>query len=133
MVRSPDPTTSAAPGLLGSIRGLADGLLEAAQERVELFSTELREEKYRAIQLFIWITAAIFAAMLAITFASLTIVYLFWETARLAVLSGFAVVYTGVFVAILLYCRQVIARQSKPFESTLAELQQDRACIRPLN
>jgi uncharacterized membrane protein YqjE len=127
------PEGIAGRGLLGSLRGLADGLIEGVRDRLELFALELHEEKFRVIQLFIWISAAIFSAILAITFASLTVVYLFWDTARIAVLSGFAVLYSGGFVAILLYCRKVIARQPRPFQSTLAELQQDRTCIRPQN
>ncbi len=123
--------TPATSGLLGSLRGLADALLGSARERLELLTLELQEEKYRAIQLFIWISAAIFSAILAITFVSLTIIYLFWEAARLAVLGGFAALYAAAFVGILLYCRKLISRQPKPFEGTLAELQQDRACIRP--
>lgn len=130
MVRASDQTPASA-GLLGSIRGLADGLLDSARDRIELFSLELHEEKFRIIQLFIWISAAVFSAILAITFVSLTIVYLFWDSARLAVLTGFAVVYTGVFLAVLRYCRKFVARQPRPFESTLSELRQDRTCIRP--
>jgi uncharacterized membrane protein YqjE len=120
-------------GLLGSLRGLADGLLETARDRIELFSIELHEEKFRVIQLFIWISAAVFSALLAITFASLAVVYLFWETARLAVLGGFAVFYGAVFVTVLVYCRKFIARQPRPFGATIAELQSDRTCIRPQN
>lgn len=122
-----------ATGLLGSLRGLTDNLLSSAHERLELLALELHEEKFRAIQLFIWISIAIFSAILAITFASLAVVYLFWESARLAVLTGFAVLYAIVFASIVVYCRKVIARQPKPFEGTLAELQNDRACIRPRN
>jgi uncharacterized membrane protein YqjE len=128
-----DVRTPANSGLLGSLRGLADGLLGSARERLELFALELQEEKYRAIQLFIWISMGVFSAVLAITFASLTIIYLFWESARLAVLGGFAVLYAAGCIVILLYCRKLIARQPKPFEGTIAELQQDRACIRPQN
>jgi Predicted membrane protein len=120
-------------GLLGSVRGLIDSVLFSARERLELFSLELREEKLRAIQLFVWVCAAVFAGIMAITFASLAIVYLFWETARLAVLIGFAVVYAGGFVAILRYCRKLISQQPRPFDATIAELTQDRACIRKEN
>ncbi len=123
----PSPATG---GLLGSLRGLIDSVLFSARERLELFSLELREEKLRFVQLFIWVAAAVFSAILAITFASLAVVYLFWETARLAVLVTFAVLYTGGFVGILLYCRKTIAQQPRPFDATIAELTQDRACIR---
>jgi uncharacterized membrane protein YqjE len=131
MVSAPD--SAAGRGLLGSLRGLADGVIQGVRDRLELFAIEFHEEKFRVIQLFIWISAAIFSAILAITFASLTIVYLFWDTARIAVLVGFTLLYGGGFVAILLYCKKVIARQPRPFQSTIAELQQDRTCIRPQN
>ena len=132
MVRASDSSSGTA-GLLGSLRGLADSLLESARDRIELFAIELHEEKFRVIQLFIWISAAIFSAILAITFASLTIVYLFWETARIAVLGGFAVAYTAIFVAVLIYCRKFIAQQPRPFGATIMELKSDRTCIRPEN
>ena len=132
MVRSPE-IPPGDPGLLGSLRGLADGLLETVRDRVELFALEIHEEKFRVIQLFIWISAAVVSALLAITFVSLTIVYLFWETARIAVLASFAILYTAGFVATLVYCRKFISRQPRPFESTLIELQRDRTCIRPQN
>lgn len=120
-------------GLLSSLRGLIDSLLGSAQARLELLGLELHEEKFRLIQIFIWISAAVFSALLAITFASVAIVYLFWESARLTVLAGFAVFYSAAFLIIVRRFRQYIARQPKPFESTLAELKNDRACIRPEN
>jgi uncharacterized membrane protein YqjE len=121
----------ASGGLLGSLRGLADGLLGSAQERLELISIELHEEKYRLVQTLIWISAAVFSAMMTITFASLTIVYLFWDTARLAVLGGLTVLYGIASLVIVWLCRRFIARQPKPFEATIDELQEDRTCIRP--
>ena len=124
-----DGQRPASGGLLGSVRGLVDSALFSARERLELFSLELREEKLRFVQLLIWVAAAAFSAILAITFASLAVVYLFWETARLAVLVALAVVYAGGFVAILMQCRKMIARQPRPFDATIAELTQDRACI----
>lgn len=121
----------ASAGLLGAIRGLADGLLESARQRVELFSLELREEKLRAVQLLIWIGAAMFAAALALTLASVTIVYLFWETARLPVLIGLTLFYAGGCAVAVHKVRRYLNRQPRPFEGTLTELQHDRACIRP--
>lgn len=128
-----EPHAPAAAGLAGAVRGLADGLLGAVRQRFELFTLELHEEKFRAIQIFIWISAAVFSAVMALTFASLTLVYLFWETARLAVLGGLAVFYTAGCGLILWSFRRYLARQPRPFDATLAELQNDRACIRPEN
>jgi uncharacterized membrane protein YqjE len=125
-----DPTSPAPAGIMGSLRALGDGLMASVQNRLELLSVELQEEKFRLIQTFIWISAAVFTGMMAITFASLTLVYLFWESARLAVLGGLTCLYAGTLVAIVLAFRRFLARQPKPFAATLQEIREDRACIR---
>lgn len=125
-METPPPT----PGLISSLRRLTDGLLGSIESRLQLLAVEVQEEKYRLIQNFIWISAALFAGMLAITFFSLTVVYLFWDRARLAVLIGFTVLYAGAVVAIILRFKRYLARQPKPFASTLAEIREDRSCIR---
>ena len=48
---------SAPAGILGSFRLLGDSLLATIQDRLELFSVELQEEKFRLIQTFLWISA----------------------------------------------------------------------------
>lgn len=125
-----DHPSSAPSGLLASFRTLGDGLIASVQDRLELLSVELQEEKFRLIRTFIWISAAVFTGMMAISFASLTLVYFFWDTARLAVLGGLTLFYTGVAVAIVIALRRFLARQPRPFAATLQEIEQDRACIR---
>ncbi|SDS13727.1 phage holin family protein [Opitutus sp. GAS368] len=120
----------ASPGLLGSFRTLGDALVATLQDRLELVSVELQEEKFRLIQIFVWISAAVFSGMMAITFASLTLVYYCWESARLAVLGGLALLYAGALVAIVVSLRRFLARQPKPFAATLQEIGEDRSCIR---
>jgi len=119
----------ASDGIIGSFRTLGHGLLSTVHDRVELFALELQEEKFRLIQTFIWICAAVFSGMMAITFASLTLVYIFWESARLAVLGGVTLFYIGSLVAIIVGFRRFIARQPTPFAATRQELGEDRACI----
>jgi uncharacterized membrane protein YqjE len=125
-----DNGAPAPPGFLGSLRALGDGLLATVHDRLELFSVEVQEEKYRLIQTFVWISAAVFSAMLTVTFASLAVVYLFWETARLAVLVGLALFYAAALVAIIIGFRRFLARQPDPFTATRQEIGEDRACIR---
>jgi uncharacterized membrane protein YqjE len=128
-----EPAAPASAGYLSSLRTLGDSFLASIQDRIELFTAELQEEKFRLIQTFMWISAGVFAAMMAITFLSLTLVYLFWDSARLAVLGGLALFYTAALVAIILAFRRFIARQPSPFEATQQELRGDRACIRSEN
>lgn len=124
---TPPPVSA---GFIGSLRALGDGLIASLQGRIELFSVEVQEEKFRLIQIFIWISAAVFTGVMAITFARLTLVYLFWESARLAVLGGLTLLYTGALVAIIVAFRRYLARQPRPFAATLQEIGEDRACIR---
>lgn len=120
-------------GFLSSLRSLGEGLVSGVQRRLELFSLEVQEEKYRLIQIFLWISGAIFSAVMAITFLSLTLVYLFWESARIAVLVGLTVFYAGTFVTVVVGFRRYLARQPHPFAATLEELKEDRECIRKEN
>ena len=125
-----ETATSPSPGVLSSLRSLGDGLLASIQGRLELIAIELQEEKLRLIQTFIWISAAVFSGLLAIVFASLTLVYLFWDSARLAVLGGLTLFYVATLVAVVWAFRRYLARQPNPFAATLEEIGEDRACIR---
>ncbi len=125
-----DPATHGPAGFVSSLRSLGDGLLASVQDRLKLVSIEVQEEKFRLIQTFVWISAAVFVGMMTIIFASLTVVYLFWETARLAVLGGLTVLYAGALVVIVVAFRRYLARQPNPFAATLHEIGEDRACTR---
>ena len=118
-------------GLLGSVRAFADGVLGSVHDRIELLAVELHEEKHRLVQIFIWISAIVFLAILATFFASLAIVVLYWDTARIQVVSLLAAAYTIGLVAAVVCFRRFLKRQPRPFSATLNELKQDRACIRP--
>ena len=120
-------------GLLGSLRGLADGLIGSAHDRLELLAVELHEEKYRLIQIFIWISAIVFLAMLAMVFASLALVVLLWDTARVAVVCSLAGGYAVALIAAALGFKRYLKRQPKPFAATLSELREDQECIRAEN
>ncbi len=123
----------ASNGLLGSLRSLADGLLSSAQDRLGLISIELHEEKSRFIQTLFWVSAVFYAGVMAITFISLTLVYIFWESARLAVLGGLALVFSVALVALIFAFRRHLARQPRLLAATLQELEVDRSCLRGKN
>ena len=127
-METPAPGSS---GLLGSLRTFVDGLIGSAHDRLQLLALELHEEKHRLIQIFIWISAIVFLAMLAMVFVSLVLVVLFWETARTAVVCSLASLYVLAFVGALLGFRNYLKRQPKPFAATLSELKKDRECIQP--
>ena len=100
------------------------------RDRTELLALELHEEKLHLIQAFLWIAATVFTAVMAMTFATLTLVYVFWDTARLAVLAGCALFYTGATALIILAFRRFLDRQPRPLAATIEELQADETCLR---
>ncbi|MBC8039017.1 MAG: phage holin family protein, partial [Opitutaceae bacterium] len=101
-------------GFLKNLTSLGDSLIGALQERIELVSVELQEEKYRFVRLIIWISAAVFAGGMTLSFATLTIVYLLWDTARLAALGGFTLLYGGVLAWVIVMMRRQFTHQPKP-------------------
>jgi uncharacterized membrane protein YqjE len=127
-MESPAPT-----GFLASFRALGDGLAASLQDRLELLSLEMQEEKFRLIQIFIWISAGVFTGMMTIAFASLTLVYCCPPDARPAALGGLTLLYATALGVIVVTFRRYLARQPKPFAATLHELGEDRACIQPAN
>lgn len=120
-------------GLLGSLRGFADGLLGSVHDRIELFSVELQEEKHRLVQTFLWASAIVVLALLTLVCASFALVVLFWETARVAVAAGITLAYLVALVAVIVGFKRYLRRQPKPFQATLSELREDRACLRTDN
>jgi uncharacterized membrane protein YqjE len=126
-------STSAFPvrGILTAAGSFIESAVVLAKNRIELISVELQEEKYRLIQLVVWLAAAVFAAVMALTFASIMVVYYLWAKdplIALGMLTGFYGVALGVVVWRL---RESITGQPKPFAATIAEFEKDRACIRP--
>lgn len=114
-------------GLIASARRFADSALGAVQNRLELFVTELREEKCRVIEILVLTSAAIFLAMMAMTFITLTIVVFFFrEEALLPALVGVSVVYLGTCVAAALRLRNRLTKGPVPFNDTLGEMKKDR-------
>src|SRR3954467_14163593 len=100
-----DTPVPGSSGLLGSLRGFADGLLGSVHDRVELLSIELHEEKHRLGQILILVSAIVFSALLAVIFASFALVVWLWDTARLPVLVGLAIAYTVALVVTIAFFR----------------------------
>ncbi len=126
-----DPAPSGS-GFTASLAELGDNLLGTLQERIELVSIELQEERCRRVGLIIWMSAAIFAGVMTLSFATLTIVYLCWDGARLGALAGFTMLYGAALAWVIVMLRRSFA-QPRPFDATIKTLKEDRECIRKQN
>lgn len=126
---TPPPARSS--GFVGALCALGDGLLASVQDRLELVTIELQEEKLRLVQTMIGIGVTMLLGALALTFASLLLVGIYWETARIPVLVGLAVFYVVATVTAGIGLRRLLNRLPRPFEASADELKQDRECLRP--
>jgi uncharacterized membrane protein YqjE len=118
-------------GLLESAQNLIAGLLDLGRTRVELFSTELREELARLAVTLIGGLAILILALFGIAFAAAAAIlavapeHRVWATVAVAV---FFFLAAGV---VALKVRRLVANKPRPFDATLAELQRDVKAIKP--
>jgi len=125
-----EPTEQTPPGLIASLRRMAEALLSVLRNRIDLFGVELQEEKARLVSALIWTAAAIFFGLLAIIFITATVVYLCPEKARPYVLIGFSLVYLLLFVNAASCLRRILKEGPPPFSESVSELKKDLAWMR---
>jgi len=122
-------------GLFSSLARIFDTALATVQNRLELFSVELREEKCRLIDVLALAAAVIFLAVLAATVFTFLVVLLsgvlFGERVQLGVLAGFALLYGGGAYGAFRVLKRRLTEGPVPFADTIAELKKDRECLRP--
>jgi uncharacterized membrane protein YqjE len=113
-------------GLLGSLRQLACTVVELVYTRLELFVTELDEERARLIRA-AWLAAVGgFCLATAVLLLVLFIVVAFWDEHRLLVIGLFVLLFGAAGGASLLALRAMMGQQRQLFAQTLAELRADR-------
>ncbi|SRR6266404_2235753 len=118
-------------GLFAPFRRLLDTALAAVQNRLELFSVELKEEKVRLVELVLWTAAAVLFAVMALTVLTVAVVFLFWEGARGYVLAVLGLVYSTAAVWSFVKLRNKLKKEALPFAESLSELKKDRSCLQP--
>ena len=120
------------PGVWASLKRILDTLLATAQNRVELFAIELQEEKCRLVEAILCAAAVAAFGMMTLTLVTFTVVALFWENGRLAVLIGLSVVYL-VVTALAWRALQTRLKTRTAFTGTVGELKKDRSCLETEN
>jgi uncharacterized membrane protein YqjE len=121
---------ASATGLFHSLTHFVGTLVGVLHTRLELLTTEVQEEVQRTAGLLIWAFVASFAAMMALFLAALTVIFVFWDTYRVAA----ALVMVLLFVLIAVVGAVTLKKRlkSKPqlLSATLAELARDRDHLR---
>ena len=121
----------AGKGLLESLKTLTGTLVAILYTRLELFSTDLEEERARLATLFVLMLVALFCIGVGVILAALFIVVAFWDTHRLLALGGL----TGLFLLGGLLASWIaqykLRTKPKLFAASLAELYQDSTHLPP--
>ena len=120
------PGEGDSPGILHSLKALGAALTSAFHTRVELFVTELEEERERLKQTLIFVLLLVFGLSMGFILLTIFLVALFWERGWIGAIGGLAFLYLGIatFAAVKL-SNSLLQRQGL-FPATLAELGKDR-------
>ena len=118
----PQPTT----GLFQSFSTFAGSLIAIAHTRLQLLTTELQEEVRQVGAILLWAFIAAFAAMMGLFLGALAVIFVFWDTHRIAA----SLAMIALFIVIAIGAGLMLARKlrDKPplLDDTLAELAKDR-------
>jgi len=118
--------TGHSEGLLDSLRNLARTFLAIVHTRIEIFASELDEERTRLAQITLLAAVAAFCLGLAVILLVFFLVVLFWESDRLLAIGVLAGVFAAGGIAACLGLRAAISKRPKFLSATLAELRKDR-------
>jgi uncharacterized membrane protein YqjE len=124
-----DPTSESPGGLLASGRRLLRTALALVENRFQLFTVELQEEKIRLIDVLLRVAAVLVLGFMTLISATALVVVLFWETAPVTVLVVVTLAYAAAAVGIGLSIKSRLRREPLPFAGTLAEFKKDRECL----
>ncbi|MCG3147512.1 MAG: hypothetical protein PCFJNLEI_00952 [Verrucomicrobiae bacterium] len=124
-----DPSSETPGGIVDSVRRLLRTTLGLVQNRFQLFTVELQEEKIRLVDVLLRVAAVVVLGFLSLISATALVVVLFWETAPVTVLVivtlGYALAAAGIGFSI----KTRLHRAPPPFAGTLAEFKKDRECL----
>ena len=121
------------PGILNSLRRLAQTGVAVVQNRVALLSVELEEQKVRVVRLLVLAGVAIFLGNTALLAFSAALVILVGDQARVPVLVGLGVIYGGGAIWAMMALRKELRSAPPPFEETMSELKKDSEWLNPPN
>jgi uncharacterized membrane protein YqjE len=122
-------SSSANPGLIGNLAGIAKNLFGLAVNRVELAALELGEVRDNLARLLLVGALGLVAVWFAIACWTALAVALMWDAMGWKSLLLVAAVYTLLALGILLYVRVMIRRGKLSLPATMAELRSDRDAL----
>jgi uncharacterized membrane protein YqjE len=117
-------------GLFQSLSGFVATFISIVHTRLELLTTELQEEVRQVGAILLWAFVATFAAMMGLFLAALTVIFVFWDTHRIAASLGMIALFVAIAVGAALMLRKKLRSKAPLLDDTLAELAKDRDQLR---
>jgi uncharacterized membrane protein YqjE len=129
------PEDPAEPGrgpvgaLFTSLAQMVATAIGIAHTRLELLTTELQEEVHRVAEIMVYTAVALLAAGVGLFLLALVVIFVFWDTHRLA--ASIAVTATFFLIAVVagLVLRSKVRAKPPMLDATIAELKKDRAAL----
>src|SRR5499427_6514844 len=109
-----------------SVSNLLGTIVAIAHTRIELLTTELQEEMHGVAQIMLWSLVALLSAGMGLFLAALVVIFLFWDTHRLAASLAVTAFFFLLALVAALTLRSKVRNRPKLLEETLAELAKDR-------
>ncbi len=113
----------------GSIRRIGATALGTVQNRLELLTVELKEERYWLVSAMVLASCAVGLGFLALVALVVTVALLSPAESRAWLLPCICAVFLAGFTWAALALKRILQRPA-PLEKTLAELRKDIECLR---
>jgi len=115
--------------LFTSVAQMLATVIGIAQTRLELLTTELQEEVHRVAEIMVYTAVALLAALVGLFMLALVIIFVFWDTHRLAASIGVTATFFLIAVVAALVLRAKVHAKPPMLDGTIAELKKDRAAL----
>ena len=122
-----------AGGIIDSLKQVGQTALALLHNRLQLFSVELQEEKFRAIQAVLWLSAGLILVFLGLAMGVATVALIVWKNWGAAGLAGLTLVLLAIGATVLAAMWNRLKSAGPPFSGTLQELKKDSEWLRRKN
>lgn len=116
--------------LFQSLSNFVATFIAIVHTRIELLTTELQEEVRQVGAILLWAFIAAFATMMGLFLGALAVIFIFWDTHRMAASLAMIALFVLIAVAAGLMLRKKMQEKAPLLDDTLAELAKDRDQLR---
>jgi uncharacterized membrane protein YqjE len=116
-------------GLRAAVEALGGALMGLVHTRLSLIAVEFDEARERTVSRLIIVFVAVLCFAFALLGASALVVIAFWETNRIAALSGVILAYLVIGLVALWRLSLRAKTDAAPFAETIAQFERDRAWL----